>query len=89
MNATRAASQDEETATEARLVVDPRGQIRRANGAALALLGYRQDELLGRPLALILPADLQKLMRAFMATSPMVKAHGVVIGMNYDDSRLT
>ena len=31
---------------------------------------------------------LQKTLRDFMATSPMVKAHRVVIGMNYDDSQL-
>jgi predicted amidohydrolase YtcJ len=31
---------------------------------------------------------LQKTLREFIATSPMVKAHRVVIGMNYDDSQL-
>ncbi|OZY86120.1 amidohydrolase [Cellvibrio mixtus] len=33
-------------------------------------------------------ADLQKTMRDFIATSPIVKKHGVAIGMNYDDSQL-
>lgn len=33
-------------------------------------------------------AELQQALRDFMATSPMVKAHGIVIGMNYDDSQL-
>lgn len=33
-------------------------------------------------------ADLQQVMRDFIATSPMVKAHAVAIGMNYDDSQL-
>ena len=31
---------------------------------------------------------LQQTLREFIATSPMVKAHHVVIGMNYDDSQL-
>jgi predicted amidohydrolase YtcJ len=34
-------------------------------------------------------AELQQVMRDYMATSPLVKAHGVVFGMNYDDSQLT
>ena len=33
-------------------------------------------------------AELQQVMREYLATSPLVKAHGVVIGMNYDDSQL-
>jgi hypothetical protein len=33
-------------------------------------------------------AELQKVMRAFIATSPMVKEFGVAIGFNYDDSQL-
>ena len=33
-------------------------------------------------------AELQQVMRDYMATSPLVKARGVVIGMNYDDSQL-
>ncbi len=33
-------------------------------------------------------AELQQVMRDYMATSPFVKKHGVVIGMNYDDSQL-
>ncbi len=33
-------------------------------------------------------AALQQVMRDFIASSPAVKAHGVVIGMNYDDSQL-
>jgi len=32
--------------------------------------------------------QLQQALRDFIATSPMVKAHGIVIGMNYDDSQL-
>jgi len=32
--------------------------------------------------------ELQQAMRDFIATSPMVKMHGVAIGMNYDDSQL-
>lgn len=32
--------------------------------------------------------DMQTVLRRFIATSPMVKAHGVVIGMNLDDSQL-
>ena len=32
--------------------------------------------------------QLQKALRDSIATSPMVKAHGIVIGMNYDDSQL-
>ena len=31
---------------------------------------------------------LQQTLRAFMATSPLVKAHRMVIGMNYEDSQL-
>lgn len=33
-------------------------------------------------------ADLQQVMREFIKTSPVVKAHGIVVGMNYDDSQL-
>jgi predicted amidohydrolase YtcJ len=33
-------------------------------------------------------AQLQQTLRDFIATSPVVKAHRVVIGMNYDDSQL-
>ena len=33
-------------------------------------------------------AELQQVMRDYMAISSLVKAHGVVIGMNYDDSQL-
>ena len=33
-------------------------------------------------------AELQQILRDYMATSPLVKAHGVVFGMNYDDSQL-
>jgi predicted amidohydrolase YtcJ len=33
-------------------------------------------------------AQLQQTLRDFIATSPVVKAHHVVIGMNYDDSQL-
>lgn len=33
-------------------------------------------------------AALQQALRDHMATSPIVKAHGVVIGFNYDDSQL-
>jgi predicted amidohydrolase YtcJ len=33
-------------------------------------------------------ADLQKVMREFIATSPKPKAYGVAIGLNYDDSQL-
>ncbi len=32
--------------------------------------------------------DMQEALRRFIATSPVVKAHGVVIGMNLDDSQL-
>lgn len=32
--------------------------------------------------------DMQAVLRRFIATSPMVKTHGVVIGMNLDDSQL-
>ncbi|QTC93198.1 amidohydrolase [Brevundimonas goettingensis] len=32
--------------------------------------------------------DMQAVLRGFISTSPMVKAHGVVIGMNLDDSQL-
>jgi predicted amidohydrolase YtcJ len=31
---------------------------------------------------------LQSVLRAYIAVSPLVRAHGVVIGMNYDDSQL-
>jgi hypothetical protein len=34
-------------------------------------------------------AELQQVMRDYLASSPMVKTHGIVIGMNYDDSQLT
>jgi predicted amidohydrolase YtcJ len=33
-------------------------------------------------------AELQQAMRDFIATSPVVKAHGIAVGMNYDDSQL-
>ncbi len=33
-------------------------------------------------------AEVQQALRDFMATSPMVKTHGIVFGMNYDDSQL-
>ena len=33
-------------------------------------------------------ADLQKTMRNFIATEPLVKKYGVAIGFNYDDSQL-
>jgi hypothetical protein len=33
-------------------------------------------------------AELQQVMRDYMAASPLVKSRGVVIGMNYDDSQL-
>lgn len=33
-------------------------------------------------------ADLQRVMREFIATAPMVKASGVAIGFDYDDSQL-
>jgi len=33
-------------------------------------------------------ADLQKTMRDFIATEPLVKKYGVAIGFNYDDSQL-
>lgn len=33
-------------------------------------------------------ADLQKTMRAFIATSPVVKSYGLVIGFDYDDASL-
>lgn len=32
--------------------------------------------------------ELQQTLRDYMATSPIVKAHHIVIGMNYDDSQL-
>jgi predicted amidohydrolase YtcJ len=32
--------------------------------------------------------QLQKTLRDFITTSPMVKSYGIVIGMNYDDSQL-
>jgi hypothetical protein len=32
--------------------------------------------------------QLQQALRDYVAQSPMVKAHGIVIGMNYDDSQL-
>jgi predicted amidohydrolase YtcJ len=33
-------------------------------------------------------AELQQAMRDFIATSPVVKAYGIAVGMNYDDSQL-
>ncbi|AZP10699.1 amidohydrolase [Undibacterium parvum] len=33
-------------------------------------------------------AQLQQVMREFIAKSPVVKAHGVAVGFNYDDSQL-
>lgn len=33
-------------------------------------------------------ADLQQVMRDYIKSSPVVKKHGIVIGMNYDDSQL-
>ncbi len=34
-------------------------------------------------------AELQQALRDYMATSPLVKKHGIVFGMNYDDSQLS
>ncbi len=39
------------------MIVSPEGVIERANAAACALLGYEEDELVGRPFASILAGD--------------------------------
>lgn len=42
--------------SEMLIVVDPQLQIRMVNGAALAQLAYRREELIGQPLTLLLPS---------------------------------
>ena len=41
--------------SDALIVVDPQATIRTANHAACALLGYREDELIGQPLDMVFP----------------------------------
>lgn len=41
--------------SDALMVVDPQATVLTANHAACALLGYREDELIGRPLATVFP----------------------------------
>jgi PAS domain S-box-containing protein len=43
---------------ESLVVVDATGRIRMVNEAALRLLGYREDELAGRPAAILLDGDV-------------------------------
>ena len=50
---------DADASPDATLIVDAGGAIRRANGAALALLGYPPGELIGASVDLLLPERLR------------------------------
>jgi PAS domain S-box-containing protein len=63
---TRGASPDIEASPEATLVVDSQGIVRGANGAAVALLGYPRDELIGSPLDRLLPDRFRERHRAHL-----------------------
>ncbi len=56
-----AAVADDDDNAEATVAVDAAGVIRRANVAALELLGYARDELVGLPLTRLLPERLREL----------------------------
>lgn len=69
-----------ELAPDAVVVVDVEGRVVRANAQAEKLFGYREDELVGRPVEAVLPERLGAVheahRRAYVANGPVARPMG-------------
>ncbi len=60
------------SAPEGYVLVDDKGKIQMVNPAALKIFGYRADELIGRPIEILIPSDIHhhsELRRVFIEKS--------------------